>query len=399
MTVIRIFVVIASAALAACSSSAPTGRLQLTAPTPLSAVYSEVNMQLSLVTEANTHTPCFGHECELNREFEHRVLRVGTRLAQAAFAIHPELHEHIDKFEFIIAEKSSPGSLSNSAGSVVIFRGVQQLQLGEEALAFLIAREMGHIIAHHHEENSATSMLFSVLAAVFIPVTNLLSGSAAVAQTASASAMSTAATSAASFIGSKITIASYKADQSREADGIALDLLVKLGWNKYILANSLVSQTKFVNDDNWSKDFLGSAQTIASLAATFNSITGLKANRDDNGNILVTVEMSMHLDNLPARFTTDEPPRIVFDFDNTTNNLGKSVQSFAEMNLLSSNIVQTAQRTRLVLNLERTRSFDTRIDGKRLLISLQDNVAGMAILSDASNIIKTDPVLKQPVLQ
>ena len=396
MTAIRIIIAFASAALAACSSSAPTGRLQLTAPTPLSAVYSEVNMQLSLVTESNTDA-CLGYACELDREFEHRVLRLGSKLAQTAFALYPELHEHIDKFEFIIAEKSGPGSISNAAGSVVIFRGVQQLHLGEEALAFLIAREMGHIIARHHEENSATSMLFSVLAAVFIPVTNLISGSAALAQTATASAMSTAATSAASFIGSKITIASYKTEQSREADNLALNLLVKLGWNKYILSNALLNQNKFQNEDNWSRDFRHSAQTIASLAATLNSITGLNASRASNGKTLITVEMALHLDDLPAVFTTDDPPRIIFDFHNTTNNLGKSLQNFPEMDLLSSNIVQTAGRTRLVLNLDRTRTYNTSIEDKKLLISLNDKVSDMA--SIAENILKANPSLKLPVLQ
>jgi hypothetical protein len=45
-------IAIASMVLGACASS-PGGRLQMTAPASVSAVYSEVNMQLSLVVVAD----------------------------------------------------------------------------------------------------------------------------------------------------------------------------------------------------------------------------------------------------------------------------------------------------------------------------------------------------------
>lgn len=352
-------------------------------------------MQLSLVTEANTVSPCVGSECELNRAFDQMALRLGTRLAQSAFETYPDLTKRFDKFEFVIAEKASQGSVSSAAGTVVIFRSVQKLCLGEEALAFLIAREMGHVIGRHHDENSATSILFSVLAAVFMPVTNLISGSAALAQTASTTAMSTAAASAASFIGSKVTIANYKLDQLHEADAIALSLLGRLGWNKNDIADALVASTRVMGDDSWSKDLRASAEDAVRLAGAQNSITGLNVGSTGNGKTIITVGLAQPLANLPAGFTTDDPPRIVLDFLNTTNGLGKSVQNFPEGDLHSTNIVQSAGRTRLAINLNRMLSYNTKIEGNILLITLQDKVENIAAIGDTSRFAEADPAMRQ----
>lgn len=379
-------------ALAACSASTPNGRLQMTAPTQVSAVYSEMNMQLFLVTEANTGSACTAGECELDRAFDRMVLRLGTRLAQSAFMNYPALAERFDKFEFVIAEKAGPGSTSNSAGTVVIFRGVQKLHLDEETLAFLIAREMGHVIGRHHEENSATTVLFSVLASVFLPVTSLISGSAALAQAASTSAMSTAATSAASFIGSKVTIASYQQEQSQEAGAVAFNLLCSLGWSKKDISDALIAGTRVMGDDSWSRDFRASAQEVVTLAGAPNSITGLNVGLTGNGKTVITVGLAQHPDKLPSGFTTDDPPRIVLDFYNTTNNLGRSALDFPERDLHSTQIIQSAGRTRLVINLNRGFSYNTLIEGKNLLITLQGGVTDMAAVGDTGRLSKLPPL-------
>ena len=389
--VIRRFIIaFVTLALGACSSS-PNGRLQLAAPPQLSAVYSEVNMQLLLITEANSRQACEDADCTHKRAFDRTVLRLGTRLAQTAFENHPALTTQFDKFEFVIAEKSGPGTLSSSAGRVVIFRGVQNLKLGEEALAFLIAREMGHVISRHHEENSATSILFSVLAAVFIPMSNLISGSAALAQTASASAMSSAATSAASFIGSKLTIASYKQEQSHEADVIALSLLKCLGWSSQEIADALVAQSRLLGTDSWCKDLRESTEDVVRLAgAAQNNINELKVVRTDNGKTVISVGLTQAMNSFPEGFTTSSPPRIVLDFNNTTTSLGKAVQDFSENNLHSTQLVQSFGRTRLVLNLNRMLSYNTRLEDKHLLITLQGKATKKMAQGNDSRFATTD---------
>lgn len=380
-------------ALGACAASSPVGRLQMTAPASVSAVYSEVDMQLSLVTEADTKSPCAGAECELDRVFDQRVLRLGTSLAKSAFETYPDLAKRLSGFEFVIAEKAGSGTVSSATGTVVIFRGIQKLHLGDETLAFLVAREMGHVIGRHHDENTATSLLFSVLASVFMPVSNLISGSsAAMAQTASTSSASAAVASAASFVGSKITIESYKSDQSREADAVALNLLGKLGWSRKDIAEALVTDTRVMDDDSWSKGLRASADDVVRLANAQNSITGLNVSSAGNGKTVIEVGMAQQLANLPAGFTTDAPPRIILDFPDTTNGLGKSIQDFPEGDLHSTHIIQSAGRTRLAINLNRMLSYHTRIEGNNLLITLQGKVADMAAIGDTPSFTPADPV-------
>lgn len=104
-------------------------------------------------------------------------------------------------------------------------------------------------------------------------------------------------------------------------------------------------------------------------ADALNSIAGVSAN-SVGGTTILKVELARPLDSPPAGFTINAPPRISFDFPNTANSTGKSVQEFAEGNLRSANIVQAGDRTRLVVNLNQMTTYDTRIDGNNLLITL-----------------------------
>lgn len=267
-TRVWLLVLITSMALGACTTtSTPQGRLQLTVPTPISAVYSEADMRLQLVGNMDIDSPCVGVECRLNRAFDQRVMRLGNRLAQSAFETYPDLADRISRFDIFIAEKAEPGSASSAAGTIVIFRGVQKLRLDEEALAFLIAREMGHVIARHHEENSSARILFSVLTQLLFPVANLVNGSAFLVQTASASATTAAVSTAASFVGSKLMIESYKEDQLKEGDAIALDLLAQQGWPENEITAALKPGTRVAGENKWSQDLRISSGRIVGIAA------------------------------------------------------------------------------------------------------------------------------------
>jgi hypothetical protein len=120
-------------------------------------------------------------------------LALGKRLADMAFRQHAELYLRFPRFEFVVADKADAGSASSAGGTVVIYRGVRRLNLDDAALAFVLAREMSHVIAGHHDENVTTSILVAVAAQILFPVLNLgsiFSGSAA----ATSAAASTAAT-------------------------------------------------------------------------------------------------------------------------------------------------------------------------------------------------------------
>ncbi len=115
-----------------------------------------------------------------------------------------------------------------------------------------------------------------------------------------------------------------------------------------------------------------------------NSITAMNVSNAGNGTTVIKVDMAQPLANPPAGFTINTPPRIAFDFPNTANGLGKSVQDFSEGDLRSANIVQAGARTRLVVNLNQMLSYDTKIDGNSLLITLHGKVADVAATNNAS---------------
>jgi len=113
--------------------------------------------------------------------------------------------------------------------------------------------------------------------------------------------------------------------------------------------------------------------SAASLAAhaQANSIEAINVSSQSGGGVVVRVTLKQAPANPPAGFTINNPPRIAFDFPNTGTSLGRGTQDVAEGDLRSINVVQAGERTRLVLNLARTLSYDTRIDGRALLITLQ----------------------------
>src|SRR5450631_1190687 len=119
------------------------------------------------------------------------------------------------------------------------------------------------------------------------------------------------------------------------------------------------------------------AAVFLSGAAAQNSITALNVSTG-NGTIIIKVELAQPLANLPVGFTINTPPRIALDFPDTANGLGKSVQDFTEGDLRSANIVQAGTRTRLVVNLNQMLTYDTKIDGNNLLITLHGKPADMA---------------------
>lgn len=124
-------------------------------------------------------------------------------------------------------------------------------------------------------------------------------------------------------------------------------------------------------------------QFIALLFAVFVSSAHAQSNSEENGiqsiqlggepggKLVIQLVLKNALTSPPAGFSVSSPPRIAFDFPNTANNLGKSTQEFDEGDLRSANIVQAGNRTRLVINLNKMMTYDTRIDGTNLQIILQ----------------------------
>jgi len=118
---------------------------------------------------------------------------------------------------------------------------------------------------------------------------------------------------------------------------------------------------------------LACASTVAYGQA--NSIEGIDVSPSTGGRVIVKVTLKQAPVSPPAGFSVTNPPRIAFDFLNTANALGRNAQDVNEGDLRSLNVVQAGDRTRLVLNLARASGYDTQIDGRTLLITLQGAAA------------------------
>ncbi|GAB1233155.1 type IV pilus secretin PilQ [Ferrigenium sp. UT5] len=112
------------------------------------------------------------------------------------------------------------------------------------------------------------------------------------------------------------------------------------------------------------------AQQEGEVAGT-NSIQSLSVSTEQDGKLTLKVGLKLPPKGQPAAFTINTPPRIAFDFPNTENGLGTSLQTFGDGDLRSANIVQAGSRTRVVINLAQMVGYDTRTEGNDVLITLQ----------------------------
>ena len=101
------------------------------------------------------------------------------------------------------------------------------------------------------------------------------------------------------------------------------------------------------------------------------------------GKIAIKVKTSQPLQNPPAGFTLNNPPRIALDFLHTTNGLSKNSISVDQSMLKSINLAQSKDRTRIVLNLTKTTAYSSSVNGDETTIVLQEGEASSA----ASNVV------------
>ncbi|HRA78367.1 MAG TPA: type IV pilus secretin PilQ [Burkholderiaceae bacterium] len=93
----------------------------------------------------------------------------------------------------------------------------------------------------------------------------------------------------------------------------------------------------------------------------------------------------------PAGFSVANPPRIAFDFTNTDNKVGKNSLELPQGDVRSVAIVQSGERARVVLNLKRSLSYNTSIEGNTLVVALEPvATAGAAAAPSAYSFAKAD---------
>ncbi len=107
----------------------------------------------------------------------------------------------------------------------------------------------------------------------------------------------------------------------------------------------------------------------ASAVETKNSIQTIQASQI-NGAVVIRVTLAQPLEGQIGSFSVSNPARIAIDIPSTSNATGKTSQSVGEGDVRSINLVQVADRTRLVINLLRPLAYETKNEGNDLVITL-----------------------------
>jgi type IV pilus assembly protein PilQ len=108
---------------------------------------------------------------------------------------------------------------------------------------------------------------------------------------------------------------------------------------------------------------------VAYAQAAANSIETFDVTQQA-GKVVIKITTKEPLKSVPPNFAVANPARIAFDFANTVNGLGRASQEIGQGELRSMNVVQGADRTRLVLNLRRQVAHEASVSGNTVTISL-----------------------------
>ena len=114
------------------------------------------------------------------------------------------------------------------------------------------------------------------------------------------------------------------------------------------------------------------------LAQTPNSIEQVSVTRGAAGFTVVRFTMKAPPANPPAGFAITSPPRIALDFLDTSSALPNNQRAVDDPALRSLQFVQAGNRTRVVFNLNKPQSFDTKIEGNAVVVTLADSGGGSA---------------------
>lgn len=76
----------------------------------------------------------------------------------------------------------------------------------------------------------------------------------------------------------------------------------------------------------------------------------------------------------PTPYQIDKPARLVFDLPNTRSTLPGKYQSLGNGNARSLTVIDTHERTRVIINLNELVGYNTRVDGNQLYINIGKNL-------------------------
>ncbi len=97
------------------------------------------------------------------------------------------------------------------------------------------------------------------------------------------------------------------------------------------------------------------------------------------GSEVVRIALSRPLQALPASFAVQSPARIALDLPGAVNALGRQVVDIQQGSVRSVQVVQSGERTRLVINLKASMPYALQVEGRSLLVVMTPTAAPAAV--------------------
>ena len=113
--------------------------------------------------------------------------------------------------------------------------------------------------------------------------------------------------------------------------------------------------------------FAASAPATAQAQNSIQSVSG----SIQGGIEVIRIDLTEPLTAIPTGFSIQTPARIALDFPGVGNSMGRTAVDLNLGNLRSANVIQAGERTRVVLNLKAVTAYKAEIQGKSLLITLE----------------------------
>lgn len=104
-----------------------------------------------------------------------------------------------------------------------------------------------------------------------------------------------------------------------------------------------------------------------------NRIENIQFSTMPGGKVVIQLKTTQTMQNPPAGFTLNNPPRIALDFPKIGSSLAKDFIKVDQGVLKSISVAQAKDRTRMVLNLTKTTQYAADVNKKNITITLQEN--------------------------
>lgn len=174
---------VACLGIAGCATVQTEGRARMI-DMPLASTHADI--AFTMTTGSRHSAGCDGSvncpaaaDTEAAARFAVQVRRVAGSLQTGARHLYPDLAQRVpglvdSRFDVYVVDGDELGSVSSANGRIALNAAFGVRLPYDDWMAFVIAREMGHVIARHHEENSAAGIATSVIMNILIPGSSLL---------------------------------------------------------------------------------------------------------------------------------------------------------------------------------------------------------------------------------